>query len=196
MPEIWAIILAAGESTRMGTNKLLLPFNGKPIISVVIDNVMQSDVDHILVVLGAFRDEMLPLIEEMPVKHCYNPDYKQGMLSSVQCGFRNMPDTMDAAMIFLGDQPMIPGDLANRIIKEYQKSKIGMLIPVCNGKRGHPVLIDKKYKYDIEKLDPAEGLRALFYRPNKDIQEVEVEATGILRDIDTFQDYRNETNLK
>jgi molybdenum cofactor cytidylyltransferase len=196
MPEICAIILAAGESTRMGANKLLLPWHGHPIIRVVIENVMQTYVDHILVVLGAFREEILPIIKEMPVRHCYNSFYKQGMLSSVQCGFRNLPDSVDAAMIFLGDQPMISGAVAKLLIEEYRKSKTGMLVPTYKGKRGHPVLIDKKYKNAIEKLDPAEGLRALFYHTSEDIQEVEADEPGILRDIDTLQDYNDENKLK
>jgi molybdenum cofactor cytidylyltransferase len=196
MPEICAIILAAGESTRIGTNKLLLPWNGKPMISFIIENVIQAQFDHILVVLGAFRDDILPLIKKMPVRHCYNPYYKQGMLSSVQCGFRNLPDTANAAMVFLGDQPMISGAVARLLIQEYRKSKAGMLVPSYKGKRGHPVLIDTKYKNAIEKLDPAEGLRALFYRSNEDIKEVEVDEPGILRDIDTLNDYNNENKFK
>jgi len=196
MTEICAIILAAGESMRMGTNKMLLPWHGNPMIRVVIENVMQTKVDHILVVLGAFRDEILPFIQELPVRHCYNSFYKQGMLSSVQCGFRNLPDSADAALIFLGDQPMISGAVARLLIKEYRKSKTGMLVPLYNGKRGHPVLIDKKYKNAIEMLDPAEGLRALFYRTNEDIQEVEVDEPGVLKDIDTLQDFNDENKLK
>jgi len=196
MPEICAIILAAGESTRMGANKLLLPWNGRPMIRAIIENVMQAEFDQILVVLGAFRDEILPIIQELPVIHCYNSSYKQGMLSSVQCGFRNLPESADAAMIFLGDQPMISVAVIRILIKEYRKLKTGMLVPLYKGKRGHPVMIDKKYKNAIEKLDPAQGLRALFYRKNEDIQEVEVNEPSILKDIDTLKDYEGENNLK
>jgi molybdenum cofactor cytidylyltransferase len=195
MPETCAIILAAGESSRMGTNKLLLPFNGSPIIGIVIDNIIQSGVDHILVVLGAFRDEMIAVIGKLPVAYCYNPRYKQGMLTSVQCGFNNMPETTDAAVIFLGDQPMIPGHVTRLIIRSYTKTGKGILVPVYKGKRGHPVMIDRKYADAIEKLDPAEGLRTLLMQFREDVQEVNVEMPGILRDIDTVEDYRNEINL-
>jgi molybdenum cofactor cytidylyltransferase len=195
MPETCAIILAAGESSRMGTNKLLLPFNGSPIIGIVIDNIMQSGVDHILVVLGAFRDEMITVIGKLPVAYCYNPRYKKGMLTSVQCGFKNMPETTDAAVIFLGDQPMIPGHVIRQIIRSYTQPGKGILVPVYKGKRGHPILIDRKYDDAIKKLDPAEGLRTLLVQFNEDVQEVIVEMPGILRDIDTVEDYRNEINL-
>jgi molybdenum cofactor cytidylyltransferase len=194
MPETCGIILAAGESTRMRTNKLLLPFKDKPIIHCVIDNVMQSGVDHILVVLGAFRDEMISAIGKLPVEHCFNSRYKHGMFTSVQCGFLKMPETSDAAIIFLGDQPLIPGEVTRQMIRAYARSEKGILIPVYKGKRGHPILIDRKYAVAIDQIDQAEGLRTLLNTCKEDLQEVEVEAPGILRDIDTEEDYRNETN--
>jgi molybdenum cofactor cytidylyltransferase len=195
MSETCAIILAAGESLRMGTNKLLLPFNGSLIINKVIENIIQSQVNHILVVLGAFRNEMIAAIGKLPVAYCENPDYKHGMLTSVQCGFKNMPETTQAAVIFLGDQPMIPGHVTRLMIRSYEQTGKGILVPVYKGKRGHPILIDRKYADAIIKLDPAEGLRTLLVRFSKDVQEVEVEMPEILRDIDTVEDYRNEINL-
>jgi molybdenum cofactor cytidylyltransferase len=91
MGEIWAIILAAGESKRMGSPKMLLMFNGRTMIENVIANVSESKASKILVVLGAYRDALVKLIEKLAVRYCYNDNYKEGMLSSVQCGFRNLP---------------------------------------------------------------------------------------------------------
>ena len=189
MPEICAIILAAGKSERMGTNKLLLPFQGRPMINTVINRVMESGVDHILVGLGAFRDSLLAAIGDLPVSCCYNANYEQGMFTSVQCGFRQLPPSSDAALVFLGDQPMIPGEVPRHMIGIYAGSGKGILIPVYGGKRGHPVLIDKKYAGILDALVPARGLRTLFENYPEDIMEVEVTAPGILRDIDTKQDY-------
>ncbi len=194
MNEIWAILLAAGESTRMKTNKLLLPYKGKLVITTVIDIVMQSEADQLLLVLGAFREEILAVVDGRPVKHCYNHDYKKGMLTSVQCGFRNLPDYAEAAIIFLGDQPMISAGVINRIISGYRSSKKGIIVPVYNGRRGHPVLISTKYKEAVQGLDPEEGLRSLLSQHAKDVQEVEVALPGILKDIDTMEDYLTETN--
>jgi len=195
MPETCAIILAAGKSERMGTNKLLLPFHGKPMITSVIDHVQQSAVDHICIVLGAFRDDMLAVISDLPVNHCYNADYEQGMFTSVQCGFRNMPLSADAAIVFLGDQPMIPAEVTQKIIRAYEQSTKGILIPVYRSKRGHPVLIDKKYTAIIDELFAADGLHTLMEKYKEDILEVDVQAPGVLRDIDTEQDYKNEIKL-
>jgi molybdenum cofactor cytidylyltransferase len=196
MSRICAIILAAGESKRMGRNKLLLSFQGKPIIHAVIELAMQAGMEQILVVLGAFREELLPVIEEFHVKHCYNNNYKQGMLSSVQCGFLNLPDGIDAAILFLGDQPMIPLEAARRLAEAYEKSKKGIIVPVYGDKRGHPLLIDMKYYAAIAKLDHATGLRALLVTHAEDVLEVQMDLQEILRDIDNEQDYLYEISLK
>jgi len=189
MPEIWAIILAAGESGRMQTNKLLLPFHGKTMIETVIDHVRQADIDQILVVLGAFSDELLPVVSCLPVKHCCNNEYKKGMLSSVQRGLRNVPADLDAVLIFLGDQPAIPVEVTRMLIREYRKSEKRIVIPVYKGRRGHPLLIDGKYRHIIGKLDHAVGLRDLLHKYPEDVLEVNVESPGILKDIDTPEDY-------
>ncbi len=196
MPDIWAIILAAGESGRMQTNKLLLPYHGKTMIETVIDHVMQSEIDHIMVVCGAYRDELLPVISRLPVLHCLNREYKKGMLSSVQCGLRNIPSSFDAVMIFLGDQPAIPCEVANNLISEYGKLKKGIVIPVHKNRRGHPLLIDRKYMHIIHKLDHAIGLRELLHKYPDDVHEVDVEMPEILLDIDTPQDYTASTKQK
>ena len=102
MGKIWSIILAAGESKRMGFPKMLLNFNGKTMIEKVIDNIAESDSDSILVVLGAGREDLTDLVTKYDVNYCYNDNYKDGMLSSVQCGFRNLPSDTDAAAGFSG----------------------------------------------------------------------------------------------
>src|SRR5664280_2261479 len=84
MDEIWAIILAAGESKRMGSPKMLLPFKGRSMIENVISNVFKSKADEIIVVLGAYFDELSLLMKRLDVSYCFNDNYMKGMLSSVQ----------------------------------------------------------------------------------------------------------------
>jgi molybdenum cofactor cytidylyltransferase len=196
MPEIWAIILAAGESVRMKTNKLLLPFQGKTILETAISNVMQSDIRNILVVLGAFREDVIRVISSLPVQHCYNSEYETGMLSSVQCGLYNIPASAETVLVFPGDQPLIPGKVAVKMLEEYRRSGKGIAVPVYRGKRGHPVLIDTKYRSEVAKLNRDEGLRALLHKFPEDVLEVETDTPGVLKDIDTPEDYRNLTQSK
>jgi molybdenum cofactor cytidylyltransferase len=193
-PDLWAIILAGGESKRMNAPKMLLPFHGKTIIEKTIGNVIESDVENTLVVLGGFRDEISSLIKYLPVLTCYNENYKEGMLSSVKCGFRNLPENYEAVLVMQGDQPMICSEIINEVITGFRKSGKGIVMPVYNKKRGHPLLIDKKYSEDVVRLDSENGLRALSEQFSEDVLEVEVNKPEILRDIDTHEDYLREIN--
>lgn len=192
--ELWAIILAGGESKRMKAPKMLLPFKGKTIIEKVIENVTSSDVHKTVVVLGAEHDTIIKVITGLPVTHCYNDNYKEGMLSSVKCGFRSLPDDFEAVLVFQGDQPMIRPLAVNKVINAWRKSGKGIVVPVFEKKRGHPLLIDRKYKEEIEKLNDGEGLRSLAIKFHGDVLEVDVNTPEILRDIDTQEDYLNEIN--
>jgi molybdenum cofactor cytidylyltransferase len=189
MNDIWAIILAAGESKRMGLPKMLLPFDGVTMIETVLRNVSGSNVDKISVVLGAEKNAIAEAIGKFKTESYYNENFKDGMLSSVKCGFKNLPSDYRAALVFQGDQPFITAHVVNSVIAAYLSSKNGIVIPVYKNKRGHPILIDRKYSDEIEKLSPEIGLRELTLRFNKDVLEVETEEPGILRDFDTYKEY-------
>jgi CTP:molybdopterin cytidylyltransferase MocA len=194
MSGIWAIVLAAGESKRMKVPKMLLPFNGMTMIEKVIENVIRSEVFRTLVVLGSYRDEILGSISHLPINHCYNVNYSKGMLSSVQCGFKNLPLNFDAVLVFPGDQPFIEPDVINLIINAYRETGKGIVIPVYRNKRGHPILIDSKYRDEIYTLEENESLRSLSDMHQKDVFELRTNSPGILKDIDTKEDYLNELN--
>jgi molybdenum cofactor cytidylyltransferase len=192
MGEIWAVILAAGESKRMGLPKMLLTFSGMTMIEKVITNVSESKIDKKIVVLGAYREALVELISKLPVKYCYNDNYKKGMLSSVQCGFRNLSSVCRAVLVFQGDQPLITSNAINEVIEAYLSSGKGIVIPVYKGRRGHPLLIDIKYRDEIEKLNPDKGLRSLACMFSDDVLEVDTNESGILTDFDTYEQYKKE----
>jgi molybdenum cofactor cytidylyltransferase len=195
MGEIWAVILAAGESKRMGSPKMLLPFKGSTMLECVIANVIKSDVDEIIVVLGAEKEALIQLTGKWQIECCYNENYKEGMLSSVQCGFKNLPSSCKACLVFQGDQPLITSDTINTVINAYLSSEKGIVIPVYNNKRGHPILIDMKYRKDIDKLNRDKGLRSLTFKFPSDVLEVDSDEPGILRDFDTYDQYTKGINL-
>jgi molybdenum cofactor cytidylyltransferase len=194
MPGICAIILAAGESKRMGSPKMLLDFNGLTMLETVIRNVKSSSVDDILVVLGAYRDEIQKIVDNSGTRSCYNDIYKEGMLSSVQCGFRYIPDRTEAVLVFQGDQPFITSEVVDIVINEFRRTGKGIIIPVYNKKRGHPLLVARKYFEKVGSLDPQRGLRALSEFFSEDVEEVSVKEAGILRDFDTFDQYKKAIN--
>jgi molybdenum cofactor cytidylyltransferase len=196
MRDIWAIILAAGESKRMGFPKMLLSINGKTMLENVILNVTGSDIDHAVVVLGADSELLTDITSKYYVKICLNDNYKEGMLSSVKCGFRNLPLDFEAVMIFQGDQPFITRKVINKVIETYKNSDKGIVIPVHENKRGHPLLVNRKYMDKIDQLDNGVGLRSLAYTFYDDVLEVETYDPGILSDFDTYTDYLKVINQK
>lgn len=193
---VGAIILAAGESKRMGKPKLLLPFGDKTILETVVTNVVQSKADEVLVVLGADPKKTEEKIKDLPVTITVNPHYKKGMLSSVQWGFNAIPKNIRGVLVCLGDQPSIPPSIMDKVIEAFKNSRKGIVVPAFKKNRGHPVLIDVKYRKEIEDLSSDVGLRGIVYNHPGDTLEVEVDTPSILRDIDNPNDYKKETEDK
>jgi molybdenum cofactor cytidylyltransferase len=187
---IWAVVLAAGESKRMGEPKLLLPFRGATIIEDVITAAVRSPVDRTLVVLGADADRIGALLAAHPVERAFNPDYQTGMLSSVRCGIRHLPPDARAALIFLGDQPGLSGGVIAAVLNRYRASGKGLILPVRRGAGGHPLLVDMRYRAAIENLDSGIGLKGLLALHPGDVERIEVGEGEIPPDIDTPEDYR------
>lgn len=178
----------------MKVPKMLLPFDGKTMIEKTITNIINSEVFSTLVVLGSFRDEICGVIRHLPVITCFNDKYREGMLSSVQCGLKNIPGSAGAVLIIPGDQPLIEPAVTNRVIGAYRRSKKGIVMPVFKGKRGHPLLVDRKYIEEIINYGKHEVLRSLARIHKDDVLEVSVNTVAILKDFDTKEDYLIEIN--
>jgi molybdenum cofactor cytidylyltransferase len=200
------MILAAGESRRMGTQKLLLPFGETTIVGAVAGTAASSRAGRTLVVLGAdheaIRRELEPLAGSGPadgpragkkpgasLSFAINTDYRLGMLTSIQAGFRALPPDAEAALIMLGDQPFLSARVVDAVVAAYETGGRGIVIPTFKGRRGHPVLIDLEYRNEILRLDPSAGLRGLMRAHPGDILDVDVADPNILRDLDTPEDY-------
>jgi molybdenum cofactor cytidylyltransferase len=194
MKGLWSIILAAGESKRMGSNKMLLPFGRTTILETVIENVTNSQAGNCMVVLGAESASMIGVISGWPVKYCINDDYIRGMLSSVICGFRALPDNFVAALVLPGDLPLVKARSIDMVISAFRESGRGIVIPVHSGQRGHPLLVSSRYRNEIYRLPETEGLRALAARFPEDVLEVETGTDDILKDLDNQQEYLEEFN--
>lgn len=196
MYDLWAIVLAAGASTRMKRQKLLLPYGEKTIIETVIENILPLYKSKIIVVLGSHYDEIKKQICKFPVTMVFNQQHTEGMLSSVICGFRALPEEAGAAVLYLGDQPQIPAEISYRVNETWARSGKGIIIPCYHARRGHPVLIETKYRRDIENLDPNLGLKQLMLSFPEDVLELDCSFPEILRDIDTPDEYDAEMKRK
>jgi CTP:molybdopterin cytidylyltransferase MocA len=194
MNEVWAIVLAAGLSTRMGTQKLLLPFDDKTIVEKTLENILNSGIENIVVVLGANHSEIRDVLNLLPVQTVINDQFKDGMHTSIIAGVKALPDEAKAVMIFLGDQPFIPPITIQNVIDAWNTSGKSIIIPLCDGKRGHPPLYDTSLRDEILNLDREVGLRSVALKFPDKICEVETFCPTIVRDIDTPEEYLRELN--
>ena len=186
---IWAVVLAAGESRRMGRQKLLLPFGDTTVVGAVVRTALASRAGGTIVVLGADRDAVRGELADRGVGFAVNANFHLGMLSSVQTGFLALPAEARAAVVMLGDQPFLAAGVVDAVIAAYEEGGQGLVIPTFGGRRGHPVLIDLKYRDEVLGLDRTDGLRGLMRSHPGDIGEVEAGDANILRDLDTPEDY-------
>jgi molybdenum cofactor cytidylyltransferase len=186
---ISAILLAAGQSKRMGEPKQLMRFGQSTILEQAIDNLLGSGVNEVIVVLGYRAGEVRRLIATRPVRLAVNPDYEQGMSTSIIAGLNLVDGRSRAVMLALGDQPFVDSQTINRLIDEFNNHDKGIVIPTYRSKRGHPVIFATKYKEQLLELKGDIGARHLVKENPEDILEVAVNSEGILVDIDTADCY-------
>ena len=191
--QIYGLVLAAGMARRMGRTKQLLPFGDKTVLQTAVDTLVDAKLAGVSVVLGHDAEAVRDSLRDRPVRFCVNEAYREGMFSSVLCGLRGLPADADAALIALGDQPQIALNAVRAVARAYREGDKGIVIPVSGGKRGHPVLIDlPRYRREILSLSGDRGLKPVVRGHPEDTLEVPVDDEGILRDLDTPEDYRAE----
>jgi molybdenum cofactor cytidylyltransferase len=187
------IVLAAGESRRMGQPKQLLPFGEHTILERVVDALLTAGVGEVVVVLGHVADRVRAVLGDRPVRAVVNDAYRQGMLSSVKCGVRAIGAGYDAVLLALGDQPQIEGAVVSEVIRTYRAGSAGIVIPRYGDKKGHPIIIDlRKYREAIINLPEDAGLNVLMQEHADDVCLFDVATEDIIRDIDVPDDYTRE----
>lgn len=190
---IGVIVLAAGHSRRMGTQKLLLPLAGQTLIGKVVGEVLASAVDHVVVVVSQDEADVKRELAKQPVVVATNPDPAGEMLSSVRCGLRALPQGCAAAMVVLGDQPGMNSALVRELIRKYRESG-GIVVPAHQGRRGHPTLFSASYFDEVLTHYDGVGLHGLLKAHPEDVHELEIADPGALDDVDHPDDYRRELN--
>jgi molybdenum cofactor cytidylyltransferase len=189
---ICAILLAAGCSSRMGTQKLLLPFASATVISHIVDQVLASKIEKVYVVVGHQPEMIEKELSGRSVEIVGNPKYKSGMLSSVRAGLRYIPENCDAVLVVLGDQPSITTELIDKMVQTYSSSEKKIIVPLHEGKRGHPLLLSKIYRNEILTKYDDVGLRGILVEHDDDIFELSVSNPSVLLDMDYPEDYERE----
>jgi len=187
--DIAAILLAAGQSRRMGAFKPLLPFGGKTVIEGCVDYLHEGGIQNIIVVVGNRADEIREQLESSSVSFVVNPDPASEMNLSIACGVVQLPAAARAAVIALVDQPAIPASVITTLATAWEEGA-RLVLPTFAGRGGHPVLIDLHLRQELMNLDPARGLKTLFESHRDEVRRVSVASPYIARDMDTWDDYR------
>src|SRR5882672_3412543 len=157
-----AVVLAAGMSRRMGTPKQLLRMEGKTILERTLENVRNSAVDEIILVLGFAADAVEKEISTEGIKVVRNDEYQQGMGTSLRAGLAAVGPKASAALIVLADQPLVRAHTLNQLIECHQSSQSQIIIPIYKGFRGNPVLLDRSVFPELKGLGGDVGCRAIF----------------------------------
>lgn len=189
---ISAIVLAAGESKRMGRPKMLLPWGRMTVIEQVIKTFLNAGVEEIVVVTGGAKEQVEKVIESYPVRVVHNPDFVSGeMVSSLQQGLRALSNQAQAALIGLGDQPQVQEESVRTVLDAYQKTQARLVVPSFQMRRGHPWLVARTLWHEILDVEPPESSRDFLNKHADEIHYVNVNTPSILADLDTPEDYQN-----
>jgi molybdenum cofactor cytidylyltransferase len=188
---IGAVILAAGQSRRMGRNKMLLPFGTSTVLETIVAEVAacQSVID-LVVVTGHEPDRIAALLASSPARCVFNPAYARAeMLVSLQVGLRALSTEVQAALIVPGDHPRLRREVIQRVIDAHQPGTL--VIPSYQLKRGHPILVDRAWWDELLALPETATLRDFIRAHEDSIRYVVVETDSILADVDTPEEYND-----
>jgi molybdenum cofactor cytidylyltransferase len=188
---ISAIILAAGQSKRMGQPKMLLPWGDLTIIEYVISIFIQAGIEELVVVTGGARAKVEDVLQQYPVRPIHNPDFDSGeMLSSLQHGLQALPGKAQATLVGLGDQPQVEEATVRLICQAYRTEKSPLIVPSFQMKRGHPWLVARPLWDEILEMKSPQSPRDFLNNHASEIEYVNVSTPSILADLDTPEDYQ------
>jgi molybdenum cofactor cytidylyltransferase len=189
---IVAVVLSAGESSRMGRPKALLPIDGQTFIERIVAALKQTKVGKIIVILGHNARELEAKISHLPVQILINTDYKQGQLSSLQLAVRDLQADADCdgMLVHLVDHPYLAPALVQEMIRRFYETKKRIIVPRYHGKRGHPVIFSNTLFGELLSAPMAEGAKAVVNAHRAATLEIDTQEEGIAVDIDTPELYQ------
>jgi molybdenum cofactor cytidylyltransferase len=181
-----AIVLAAGQSRRMGPdNKLLAQVAGRPMLAHVVDAMLASRAGPVIVVTGHEADQVRAALGDRLVQWCHNPDYADGLSTSLKAGLDALPED-DCVLVALGDMPRIRPDQIDRLIAAFNPTEgRAICVPTVAGKRGNPVLFATRFVPEMRQLSGDVGARHLIGAHAEAVVEIEMDDDSTLLDIDT-----------
>ena len=192
---IAAVVLSAGESSRMGSPKALLPISGVPFIEEIVRALKGTKIDRIIVVLGHHAEEIQKMIARLPVTFVVNRDYAKGQLSSLIVAIRSLAaekttEKVDGVLVHLVDHPFISPALVDHMIDRFYETKKLIVIPRYGGRRGHPVIFSSRLFPELLSAPLEKGAKIVVHAHRDETLEIETDFAGVTIDIDTPEEYR------
>jgi molybdenum cofactor cytidylyltransferase len=187
-PRIAALLLAAGKSSRMGSNKMLEEVDGRPMVARTAQRLLASRARPIIAVLGNRADDIDAALGKLPVERVLNPDFADGLSTSLKRGLTALPEDADGVVVCLGDMPLIAGRDLDRLIAAFNPLEgRAIIVPTRRGKRGNPILWSRQFLAEMMALSGDQGARKLVEEHADLVAEVEMDNDAIFIDIDTPQ---------
>ncbi len=186
---ISAVVLGAGRSTRFGAKKQLLKFKGATLLETVVGRFLESRVDEVVVVLGYAAKEIRTNSDFGRANVVINTDYAQGLSTSLRAGIDAVDPKAKAAVVALGDQPLISVRTIDQLVHKYLETGGPIVAPFFQRRRGNPVLFDKSLFSELRNIHGDTGAKASLERHADKVVKVQVDDIGVLFDIDTQDDY-------
>jgi molybdenum cofactor cytidylyltransferase len=187
-PRIAALLLAAGKSSRMGSNKMLEEVDGRPMVARTAQRLLASRARPIIAVLGNRANDVDAALGKLPVERVLNPDFADGLSTSLKCGLTALPEDVDGVVVCLGDMPLIAGRDLDRLVAAFNPLEgRAIVVPTRRGKRGNPILWSRQFFAEMMALSGDQGARKLVEEHADLVGEVEMDNDAIFIDIDTPQ---------
>ncbi len=197
---IAGLVLAAGESSRMGRDKALLSYRGRTFLESIILNLHDAGLENTFVVLGHHAKQIRQAVKLADVEVVINPNYRRGQTSSLQAGLRALQGlSPEGVMLCLVDHPAVPVEVIRKLRARFEQANPPVAIPTCEGRRGHPIVIGRALFAELLALSPDEGANSVVRKYRDTTQFVQVEEAGILVDVDdpvTYRELMDEGNRK
>ena len=183
------MVLAAGESKRMGFPKALLPLGTETFLSRVLATLGSLGYREPCVILGAYAERIQPLLRNSRVRVLINQDFRSGQLSSIKLAVKDQDEDCAACMIWPVDQPAISSSVVKGLVQLFLDSDAAIVLPQCQGRRGHPAIFSKELFPELLEAPLQEGGRGVVLRHQDRIALLPTEDTATIADIDTPDDY-------
>ncbi len=182
-----AVVLAAGRSTRMGAvNKMLAEIGGKPLVRIAAEQALASRASPVIVVTGHERERVEQALAGLPVRFVHNPDYAEGLGTSLRTGIAAVPAEADGAIVCLGDMPQVDSGLIDKLLAAFDPERGGLVVvPSIDGRRGNPVVWSRRFFNDLMAITGDIGARYLIGQYAEAVVEVPLASDAALIDIDT-----------